>query len=122
MALGGFTGSDPILDAQKVATLVSNGTVRFFLLSGGRSNQQSSNQQSTQSRNNTGQQQQQQAGGGPGGPGGQQSSVTEWVTTHCSTVPTDQWQATQSQNQGGQTFGGGFGGGSQQLYDCSKQA
>jgi 4-amino-4-deoxy-L-arabinose transferase-like glycosyltransferase len=122
VALGGFTGSDPILDAQKVATLVSNGTVRFFLLSGGRSNQQSSNQQSTQSRNNTGQQQQQQAGGGPGGPGGQQSSVTEWVTTHCSTVPTDQWQATQSQNQGGQTFGGGFGGGSQQLYDCSKQA
>jgi 4-amino-4-deoxy-L-arabinose transferase-like glycosyltransferase len=113
MALGGFTGSDPILDAQKVATLVSNGTVRFFLLSGGRSNQQSSNQQSTQNRNNTNQQQQQ-----AGGPGRQQSSVTEWVTTHCSTVPTAQWQTTQSQNQGGQPFGGG----SQQLYDCSKQA
>jgi 4-amino-4-deoxy-L-arabinose transferase-like glycosyltransferase len=125
MALGGFTGSDPILDAQKVATLVSNDTVRFFLLSGGRSNQRSSNQQSVQSGNNTNQQQQQQAGipgGGPGGPGGQQSSVTEWVTTHCSTVPTDQWQATQSQSQGGQPFGGGFGGGFQQLYDCSKQA
>ncbi|GHO94684.1 hypothetical protein KSF_047320 [Reticulibacter mediterranei] len=124
MALGGFTGSDPILDAQKVTTLVSNGTVRFFLLSGGRSNQQSSNQQSAQSGNNTNQQQQQQQqfGGGLGGPGGQQSSVTEWVTTHCSTVPTDQWQTTQAQNQGGQPFGGGFGGGSQQLYDCSKQA
>jgi hypothetical protein len=126
MALGGFTGSDPILDAQKVATLVSNNTIRFFLLSGGRSNQQSSNQQSAQNGNNgnNSNQQQPQAGGpsGMGGPGGQQSSVTQWVTTHCSTVPTDQWQATQSQNQGGQPFGGGPGGGSQQLYDCSKQA
>jgi 4-amino-4-deoxy-L-arabinose transferase-like glycosyltransferase len=118
MALGGFSGSDPILDAQKVATLVSNGTVRFFLLSSGRSNQRSSNQQSAQSGNNTNQQQAGAPGGGPGGPGGQQSSVTEWVTTHCSTVPTDQWQTTQSQSQGGQLFGGG----SQQLYDCSKQA
>jgi 4-amino-4-deoxy-L-arabinose transferase-like glycosyltransferase len=123
MALGGFTGSDPILDTQKVATLVSNGTVRFFLLSGGRSNQQSAqsgnngnntNKQAAQSGNHTHQQ--------AGGPGGQQSSVTSWVTNHCSTVPSDQWQSTQSQNQDGQSFGGGFGGGSQQLYDCSKQA
>ncbi len=35
MAMGGFSGSDPILTAQSVAQLVQDGTVRFFLLGGG---------------------------------------------------------------------------------------
>jgi len=35
MALGGFTGSDPILSASKLAALVRAGTVRYFLLGGG---------------------------------------------------------------------------------------
>lgn len=34
MALGGFGGSDPILTIQQLSELVSNGTVRFFLLPG----------------------------------------------------------------------------------------
>jgi 4-amino-4-deoxy-L-arabinose transferase-like glycosyltransferase len=91
MAMGGFSGSDPILTTQSVAQLVANGTVRFFLLSGG--------------------------GGFGGGPGGGQSSVTSWVTSHCTTVPTAQWQSQSQGQQGG--FGGGPGGGAQQLYDCS---
>ena len=33
MALGGFTGSDPILTVDKLAEMVESGTVRFFLLS-----------------------------------------------------------------------------------------
>lgn len=116
MAMGGFSGSDPILDAQKVAALVKNNTVRFFLLSG----DSRTNQQSSQTNTSKGMTNQQQAGGpgGFGGGPGRQSAVTEWVTTHCSTVPTDQWQATQSQSQN-QGQGGPFGG-SQQLYDCSK--
>ena len=35
MAMGGFTGSDPILTADSVAQLVKDGTVRYFLLGGG---------------------------------------------------------------------------------------
>ena len=57
MALGGFSGSDPILTQAELATLVKNGTVRFFLLDGT---------------------------GGAGGQG--QGSLTSWVTTNCSTV------------------------------------
>lgn len=34
MAMGGFTGSDPILTAARVAQLVKDGTVRYFLLGG----------------------------------------------------------------------------------------
>lgn len=34
MALGGFTGSDPILTTTQLAALVKNGTVRYFLLNG----------------------------------------------------------------------------------------
>jgi len=33
MALGGFTGSDPILTVDELAEMVESGTVRFFLLS-----------------------------------------------------------------------------------------
>src|SRR5260370_32949388 len=32
MSLGGFSGSDPILTTSQLASLVANGTVRFFLL------------------------------------------------------------------------------------------
>lgn len=35
MALGGFTGSDPILTTSQLVTLINNGTVRYFLLGGG---------------------------------------------------------------------------------------
>ena len=35
MALGGFTGSDPILTVTELQKLTANGTVRFFLLQGG---------------------------------------------------------------------------------------
>jgi len=35
MALGGFTGSDPILSVADLQRLIGNGTVRFFLLQGG---------------------------------------------------------------------------------------
>lgn len=75
MALGGFSGSDPILTTSQLSKLVSDGTVRFFLL------------------------------GGAGGMGGQ-SSVTSWVTQHCSTVA---WQASSSTTNTNNT----------QLYSCT---
>ncbi|HEX6776685.1 MAG TPA: glycosyltransferase family 39 protein, partial [Ktedonobacterales bacterium] len=68
MALGGFSGSDPILTTSQLASLVATGTVRFFLLGG-----------------NGG-------GGGPGG--GSQSSLTSWVTTNCTAVSSSQVQSS----------------------------
>jgi len=76
MALGGFSGSDPILTTSQLAALVAQGTVRFFLLNG--------------------------AGGGPGGG---QSNLTSWVTQHCTTVSASQYQSS-STSSGTGGFGG----------------
>jgi 4-amino-4-deoxy-L-arabinose transferase-like glycosyltransferase len=72
MALGGFTGSDPILTTTELAALVKNGTVRYFLLNG--------------------------AGGS--GPGGGQSALTTWITQHATAVPSSQWQSSSSTSGG----------------------
>ncbi len=72
MALGGFTGSDPILTTTQLATLVKNGTVRYFLLNGN--------------------------GGGAGG--GSQSALTTWITAHATAVPSSQWQSSTSTGGG----------------------
>jgi hypothetical protein len=112
MSLGGFSGSDPILTTSQLASLVANGTVRFFLLNAPRTTRQIPpqvlDQIPAQFRNfvrNGG-------GGGFGGFGGQQSALTTWVTQHCSAVPPSLWQATTSS---GNT---GFGGGNV-LYSCA---
>lgn len=72
IALGGFTGSEPILTLAQLQTLVVNGTMRCFLLSGG--------------------------GGRPGG----SSSATAWVTNACSVVPMSEWSGSGSASSGGQ--------------------
>src|SRR5205814_5016602 len=77
MALGGFSGSDPILTTNQLASLVKNGTVRFFLINGGRGQipQQILNQIPQQFRSQS--QQALKQGGGPGGCGGQ-AALTTW--------------------------------------------
>ncbi len=72
-ALGGFSGSDPILTTTQLAALVKNGTVRYFLLNGS----------------------------GGGGPGGGQSALTTWITQHTTAVPSSQWQASSSGSSSG---------------------
>jgi 4-amino-4-deoxy-L-arabinose transferase-like glycosyltransferase len=57
MAMGGFTGSDPILTPSKLATLAGEGRVKYFLVSGG----------------------------GFGGPGGN-SSLTSWIQQHSKLI------------------------------------
>ena len=66
MALGGFSGSDPILTVAQLQALVANGTVRYFLLGGG--------------------------GGGFGGGGS--SSATSWVTNSCTAVSSSEWNGS----------------------------
>jgi 4-amino-4-deoxy-L-arabinose transferase-like glycosyltransferase len=74
MALGGFSGGDPILTVEELQALVANGTVRYFLLGAdGRG-----------------------FGGGPGG----SSGVTSWVTTFCSVVPATEWSGSGSASSG----------------------
>jgi hypothetical protein len=53
MALGSFSGSDPILKTTQLAALVKSGAVRYFLLNGS-------------------------GGGGPGG--SSQSTLMAWIT------------------------------------------
>jgi 4-amino-4-deoxy-L-arabinose transferase-like glycosyltransferase len=78
MALGGFSGSDPILTTSQLAALVKSGAVRYFLLNG------------------TG-------GGGPGG--SSQSTLITWIIQHSKVIPTSQWQ-TGSTSSTSSVFGG----------------
>lgn len=64
MAIGGFSGGDPILTAQSFAALVKQGVVRFVQL------------------------------GGMGGPGGGSSGIGSWVQANCSAVPASALQGT----------------------------
>ncbi len=68
MALGGFSGSDPILTTSQLQALIANGTVRFFLLGGG-------------------------FGGGRGS-----SPASSWVQQNCTVVSSSQLQSSPSSN------------------------
>jgi 4-amino-4-deoxy-L-arabinose transferase-like glycosyltransferase len=78
MALGGFSGSDPILTTSQLAALVKSGTVRYFLLSGS---------------------------GGGGASGSGQSTLITWIIQHSKVISSSQWQSssTSSTSSG---FGG----------------
>src|SRR5579859_2613749 len=119
MALGGFSGSDPILTTTQLASLVKNGTVRYFLIGsdrGGPNNAQNNTSNADTSTATT-TATQNGPGGFGGGPGGnQQSSLTTWVTQNCKAVSTSLWQSSSTSS----SAGGGFGGqGSDQLYECA---
>ncbi len=113
MTLGGFSGSDPILTTTQLASLVANGSVRFFMLNSFGRDQvpaQILDQLPQQTRNRL-----QSGTGGFGGFGGQQSSLTAWVTKYCKTVPTSLWQSSSTS-----TASGGFNPGrAGSLYDCA---
>ena len=79
MAMGGFSGSDPILMTSELAALVKSGQVKYFLLS---------------------------SFGGGGSGGGSQSALVTWIEQHSTVVPSSQWQSSSTSNSSG-GFGGG---------------
>ena len=114
MALGGFSGSDPILTTSQLQSLITNGTVRYFLLNAPRTGQQQIpsqvlNRIPAQYRNAV-------RNGNYGGFGGQQSALTTWITKNCTAVSTNLWQSTTTTSSNT----GGFGrGGANKLYECA---
>jgi len=114
MSLGGFSGSDPILTTSQLATLVANGTVRFFLLNAPRTARQLPPQVIDQIPEQFRNAARNGGGGGFGGfGGGQQSALTTWVTQHCTAVPPGLWQSTATSGNAG--FGG-----ANRLYSCAQ--
>jgi 4-amino-4-deoxy-L-arabinose transferase-like glycosyltransferase len=113
MAMGGFSGSDPILTTNQLASLVAKGTVRFFLLGTFDARRQLPpqilDQIPEQFRNSLRQ-------GGFGFGRGSQGALTTWVTQHCTTVPARLWQSDSTSSGAGAGFGP-FG--ANQLYDCA---
>jgi 4-amino-4-deoxy-L-arabinose transferase-like glycosyltransferase len=89
MAMGGFSGNDPILTTSSLQTLIKNGAVHFFLINAPRT---------TQEQN-----------GSFGG--NRQNALTTWISNNCSVVPTSAWQSSTAMT------GAGLGG--NQLYDCA---
>ena len=115
MSLGGFSGSDPILTTSQLETLIHQGTIRYFLLdSFGEGQQPPSAFLENIPKQYRDQLNQDRQRGGGGFGGGQQSSLTSWVTQHCTAVPTSQWQSasTTTNNRPGTS-------GANQLYDCA---
>ncbi len=68
--MGGFNGGDPAPTDAQLATLVSHGKLRYVLLGGGR--------------------------GGPGGRGATGSGRDQWVTQHCTVVPSSAYGSSSS--------------------------
>lgn len=106
MALGGFTGTDPILTTSELQTLIKEGQVKYFLLDGGAG---SFNGQTTEA-----------AGAGTitnvGGPNGNSNTAVQWVEQNCTAVPSSQWESS------GGTSGATSGAGqvaNQELYICA---
>jgi 4-amino-4-deoxy-L-arabinose transferase-like glycosyltransferase len=77
MALGGFSGSDPILTVNQLQTLIKENKIHYFLISSGGF-----------------------------GPGGGQSTLTSWIQQHGTVVSTSQWQSSSTMSNAGGPDGG----------------
>lgn len=71
MALGGFSGNDPILTPSRLANDVSNGTVRFFLLPFNVKVSQNTTKLS---------------------PIGGNTALARWIAANCNAVPPQEWR------------------------------
>jgi 4-amino-4-deoxy-L-arabinose transferase-like glycosyltransferase len=96
MAMGGFSGNDPILTLSSLQASIKNGTIRFFLLNAPRTTR--TTQKTTASPKAPIQRTSAASG---------QNSLTRWVSSHCKALPTKDWQHAKA------STGGNV------LYDCA---
>jgi len=106
MALGGFTGSDPILTVAQLKTLINKGEVRYFLLNGANTRASVSSGASASGTTSD-------TVINVGGPDGSSNQAVLWVEQNCSTVPTSDWQSSTASGASTTTSRG------QQLYVCA---
>lgn len=93
MAMGGFSGNDPIVTASDLPNLIRKNTVRYFLINA---------MHTTGERNNP---------STSSGGGFWQIALSSWISAHCSAVPTNYWTSFPTS-----------GAGDNQLYDCAASA
>lgn len=74
MAMGGFSGSDPILTVDKLKQMVEKKEIKYFLVSDG---------------------------GPGGGPGGGNSAVLTWIKQNGKEIPQSEWQSASNANSAG---------------------
>ncbi len=108
MALGGFTGTDPILTASELQALIREGKVRYFLLNGG----------NTRATIDTASGEESGSVINVGGPNGNQNSAVQGVEQACTAVPSSEWSSSATTNSA-HAGNAGFGDSQQQLYDCA---
>ena len=135
MAMGGFSGSDPILTESSLRNLIAKGRLRFFLQStgggfGGGAFVPPTQGPATGSNlggllpGNATAPSPAPGGfgplggfGGPGGFGGRNAAST-FVTSECRLVPDTEWQSG-AQTSGDTSFAGGPSSATFSLYDCA---
>jgi 4-amino-4-deoxy-L-arabinose transferase-like glycosyltransferase len=105
MAVGGFIGSDPILTADKLADMVANGELRYYLMT----DMPGPSQFPSISNNSTA------AIPHFGGMMGN-SQVADWVKAHGKLVPESEWNGGQAASHAN-AMGFGPGRGTFELYD-----
>ncbi len=108
VSLGGFSGSDPVMNSSELATLVAQGDVRYVITSEGPMGGLSGGTNDSVA-NRTGSS---PPSGGMGSmfDGGQQSETTEWVENSCRSVSSDRWQSSTSNGSTTTNLN---------LYDCT---
>lgn len=90
MAMGGFSGSDPILTVSKLQKLVDDKKVKYFLIPSG-------------------------SGFGFGGGTGGSTEVMSWIREHGKEIAKEQWQS--GTNDGAESLMGKGPGGAMTLYE-----
>jgi 4-amino-4-deoxy-L-arabinose transferase-like glycosyltransferase len=112
MAVGGFSGSDPILTVGELQKMVENGVVKYYMVMGGPDlsrvsypgNHSSGNMSAFRNM----------AGGMFGM--GSQGQISDWVEAHGTLVPSSEWLGENADNRSN-SAGQGFGMGAYELYD-----